>query len=60
MNYEKPEIKFQKFHTEAFLEDEPLSSGEGDEGHDIFQDSIISFNGSITTDSSGVGGWFNG
>lgn len=59
MKYEKPEINFQKFYTESFLEDELLSSGGGSIDHEIFG-STDGFNGAVTLNSDGVGGWFNG
>jgi len=56
MIYEKPEIKFQKFCTESYLE-ENISANDENPGGDITKDL---FNVDIVLDSTGVGGWFNG
>ena len=67
MIYEKPEITFQKFHTDAFLDNtNVLSSNDPDEGHEAWDPDAgfgfgsSGYNGSITINSDGVGGWFNG
>lgn len=74
MIYEKPRITFQKFHTNAFLDnttvlsqDDPTMGGGGidpwgdwdEEGGFEFGSADV-FNGTITINSDGVGGWFNG
>ena len=58
MKYEKPEIKFQKFHTESFLE-ENMSTNDSDAEHTIYGNPNV-FNVDISLESTGVGGWFNG
>lgn len=67
MIYEKPEISFQKFHTEAFLDDmEDLSINNPDDEHFVYDPDegftfdSAGFNGTISIRSDGVGGWFNG
>ena len=75
MIYEKPKITFQKFHTDAFLDDlDPLSANDPGRGWDPFEpfspwseDEEFTpfgtndvFNGTISINSDGVGGWFNG
>ncbi len=61
MTYEKPQISFQKFHTDTFLDDAAMASGNGipSQDDDIFE-FISNFNGAIIIGSDGVGGWFNG
>ena len=58
MQYVKPELQFQKFHTDAYL-GEDLSSGGGGHGGQIFG-GTDGFNVDVTFEASGVGGWFNG
>ena len=67
MTYEKPTITFQKFHTDAFLENtDVLSNNNPDQGQDVwdpeggfvFENGV--FNGTISINSDGVGGWLNG
>lgn len=67
MIYEKPEISFQKFHTDAFLDNtDVLSNMPPDKENEEwdpdagFNASASGYNGSITINSDGVGGWFNG
>ncbi len=59
MNYEKPQIKFQKFYTESFLE-ENISANNEDPGHETPFGNPDTFNVDIVLESTGVGGWFNG
>lgn len=71
MIYEKPEITFQKFHTDAFLDNtnvlsanDPDSGGSGvDPWDDDWEDwgfESAGSNGTLSAGSNGVGGWFNG
>lgn len=69
MIYEKPAIKFQKFHTDPFLDQNVLSNNNPDFGGDIFggddddwgfEPTSYGFNGTISLGPDGVGGWFNG
>ncbi|MCQ2471892.1 MAG: hypothetical protein MJ147_07635 [Clostridia bacterium] len=71
MIYEKPAIRFQKFHTDPFLDQNVLSSTPTDMGGDIFggdddnddwefEPTAYGFNGTISLGPDGVGGWFNG
>ena len=72
MIYEKPEISFQKFHIDAFLDLDPLSAngpehggeiwgGDDDDGGDII---IVGptrrTNGRVVASDDPVGSWFNG
>ncbi len=64
MIYEKPKLSFQKFHTEAFLEDlEPLSANNAAIDDDVwdegFESNSFGFNGTFSIDPDGVGGWLN-
>lgn len=62
MIYEKPKITFQKFHTNAFLDHDVLSANDPDDDWDPYggftSDEV--FNGTISINSDGVGGWLNG
>lgn len=71
MIYEKPQIKFQKFHAESFLDNtNPLSAYDPTQGWDPFDwdeeggftpnGAQGLFNGTITINSEGPGGWLNG
>lgn len=66
MIYEKPTITFQKFHTDAFLDNtNVLSVNDPDIGEDVFDEEFEMFtndvfNGTISINSDGVGGWLNG
>lgn len=66
MIYEKPEISFQKFHTDTFLDDKDVLSandpdiGGGVWGDEEFEFNSSGFNGTVSIHSDGVGGWFNG
>ena len=70
MIYEKPEISFQKFHIDAFLDLDPLSANDPEHGGEIFDDDdedivIINpgrnhLNGRISASDNPVGSWFNG
>ena len=68
MIYEKPKITFQKFHTNAFLDNtDVLSANNPDDDWDPyggftpgdFSTNEV-FNGTISINSDGVGGWLNG
>lgn len=68
MTYEKPIITFKKFHADAFLADSGILSATnntsheeeigpwGDEGFEVGG----IFNGVVSLDPDGTGGWFNG
>ena len=66
MIYEKPKITFQKFHTNAFLNNtDVLSNYDPDQEWEPWdpEGGFISdevFNGTISINSDGVGGWLNG
>ncbi len=68
MTYEKPTITFKKFHTDAFLADTGILSGMNNTEHEEdvwdpnagFEFGSNEFNGFISLDGDGVGGWFNG
>lgn len=70
MVYEKPAIILQKFHTDAFLDLDVLSNNDpenewehrdkDDWGNEGFEFGSNEFNGFISLDGDGVGGWFNG
>lgn len=67
MKYEKPMITFQKFHIDSFLDDEeilsansPIKDNEEFDEDGGFTEDAFGFNGTITINSDGVGGWFNG
>ena len=70
MIYEKPTISFKRFHADAFLDHtDVLSANNPDIGDDVFDISDddwgdigfdSAFNGTITINSDGVGGWLNG
>ena len=72
MIYEKPAIYFQKFHTDAFLDntaEDILSNNDPNHGSGEWEwdpnggfmtINGSGFNGTITLNSDGVGGWLNG
>ena len=65
MIYEKPEISFQKFDTDTFLDDKDVLSANNPESEwewdpeGGFEFGGV-FNGYISLDPDGTGGWFNG
>lgn len=65
MIYEKPELSFQKFHTETFLDElDVLSANDPDDDFDVWDEGFdfnsFGFNGTFSIDPDGVGGWLNG